>query len=235
MRNITYGKVIVLIAFVKAYGQSGERPEPQAPRILTTRAEEDYTSLKDNDSLDFFLKELKYISLNQNGSAYLTLGGEYRARMDHTRNANFGTEDETSYLQRMSLHAALNFNNRFRFFTEFYHGYSSQGEVALQSEDIDLHQIFIDWRFLEGENITTSLRFGRQELGFGSSRLVGIRNGPNVRRSFDLAQLWLKLQKTKIDIFYGAEVGASSGAFDNTSTLLDLDNSNPELWGLYIN
>ncbi|MEM6643423.1 MAG: alginate export family protein [Bacteroidota bacterium] len=235
MRNITCGTVIVLIAFVKAYGQSGERPEPQAPRILTTRAEEDYTSLKDNDSLDFFLKELKYISLNQNRSAYLTLGGEYRARMDHTRNGNFGTEDETSYLQRMSLHAALNFNDRFRFFTEFYHGYSSQGEVVLQSEDIDLHQVFIDWRFLERENITTSLRFGRQELGFGSSRLVGIRNGPNVRRSFDLAQLWLKLQKTKIDIFYGAEVGASSGAFDNTSTLLDSDNSNPELWGLYIN
>jgi len=235
MKKVTYTLIFVIITMgFNVLAQDDEGSEAKPPKILTTRAEEDYSSLKEAESLDFLLKDLKYISLGQNGRSYLTLGGEYRARMDYTRNGNFGSEVETSYLQRLSLHAALNFSDRFRIFSEFYHGYSSQGEVVLQTEDIDLHQAFIDWKFLEDDNTSASLRLGRQELGFGSSRLVGIRNGPNVRRSFDMAQLWLKFQKTKVDVFYGAEVGTSAGAFDNTSTLFDSDNSNPELWGIYM-
>ncbi|MEM8897304.1 MAG: alginate export family protein, partial [Bacteroidota bacterium] len=33
----------------------------------------------------------------------------------------------------------------------------------------------------------------------------------------------------------GGEVGISAGAFDNTSTFFDSGNSNPELWGIYMN
>ncbi|MEO1051045.1 MAG: alginate export family protein [Bacteroidota bacterium] len=219
----------------KVYAQSDEKAEPKAPRMLTTRAEEDYSSLKDNDSIDFFLKALKYLPLNKNSTAYLTVGGEYRARLDHTRNGNFGDEDETSYLQRLNFHAALNFNDRIRLFAEFYHGLSSAGEVALQSDDIDLHQAFIDWKIVAADDNMIKLRLGRQEIGYGSSRLVGIRNGPNIRRSFDMAQLRMKSQQTKIDVFYGAEVGISASAFDNTSNLFDSDDSNPALWGIYMN
>ncbi len=235
MRKATSGILLLLLVCLKAYCQSVEDSEPQSPRILTTRAEEDYSSLKNNDSLDFFLKDLKFISLNQNNSTYLTLGGEYRARIDHTRNGNFGIEDETSYLQRLNFHAALNFNHRIKVFTEFYHGLSSAGEVTLQTDDIDLHQAFVDWKIVDVEDNMVKLRLGRQEIGYGSSRLVGIRNGPNIRRSFDMAQVRMKFQRTKIDVFYGAEVGVSANAFDNTSALIDSDNTNPELWGIYMN
>ena len=235
IRKVTFGISLLLIGCIKAYCQSGENAELQAPRIQDTRAEEDYSALKDNDSLDFFLKELKYISLNQNGRSYLTLGGEYRARLDHTRNGNFDMGDETSYLQRLNFHAALNFNPRIKLFTEFYHGLSSAGEVTLQTDDIDLHQAFIEWKIVSSEDKMIKLRLGRQEIGYGSSRLVGIRNGPNIRRSFDMAQVRTSFDQTKIDAFYGGEVGVSARAFDNTSTFFDSNNSNPELWGIYLN
>ncbi|MEM7574637.1 MAG: alginate export family protein [Bacteroidota bacterium] len=215
--------------------QTDEQHNSEAPLILTTRAEEDYSSLNNNDSTDFFLKEVKYIPLSSSQDTYLTLGGGYRARLDHTRNGNFGTEDETSYLQRLDFHAALNFNNRVKLFTEFYHGFSSAGEVTLQSDDIDLHQAFIDWKVLDGEDRMIKLRLGRQEIGYGASRLVGIRNGPNIRRSFDMGQVRMQFQKTKIDVFYGAEVGVSANPFDNASTLFNSNTSNPELWGVYLN
>ena len=234
-RNIISQTVLLLLVCMKAYGQTEERQEPEAPRILTTRAEEDYSSFRDNDSVAFFLKDLKYLSLSQNGPAYLTLGGEFRARMDHTRNGDFGPENETSYLQRLNFHAALNLSPRLRLFTEFYNGLSSAGEVLLQSDHVDLHQAFIDWKIVAEADQLIRLRLGRQELGYGSSRLVGIRNGPNMRRSFDMAQLRVGFKQTKIDVFYGAEVGVSSSAFDNTSAIFDSDNSNPTLWGVYLN
>ncbi len=235
MKHATTLIVLLLVVSAKVYCQANESQKPQVPPILITRAEEDYSSLKDNDSIGFFLKDLKYIPLGQDNSSYLTLGGAYRARMDHTRNRNFGSEIETSYLQRLNFHAAVNFNHRIKLFTEFYHGLSSAGDVILQSDDIDLHQAFIDWKIVEAPEKIVKLRLGRQEIGYGSSRLVGIRNGPNIRRSFDMAQVRMKLQRTKIDIFYGAEVGVSARAFDNASTLFDADRTNPELWGIYMN
>ena len=36
-----------------------------------------------------------------------------------------------------------------------------------------------------GSALNPTLRIGRQEMSYGSSRLVSVREGPNVRRSFD--------------------------------------------------
>lgn len=232
---LLFGMACFLLPGTKGFGQSEPPAKLEAPRILTTRAEEDYSGLRNNDSLHFFLKDLKYISLSGEGTSYLTLGGEYRARMDRTENAGFGTEDETSYLQRINFHAALNFGQRVKVFAEFYHGYSSAGEVVLQSDDLDFHQAFIDWKLMNQDGKRLSLRLGRQELGYGSSRLVGIRNGPNMRRAFDMAKVSLQLKKAKMDAFYGSEVLVSPDAFDNNSVLIDPDVANPTLWGVYIN
>lgn len=234
MKSLNYALLLLLIC-TSVYGQSEEKKEPEAPRILTTRGEENYASLKENDSIDFFLKNLKYIPLNQNGNAYLTLGGQYRARMDLTRNGNFRPEDETSYLQRINVHAAFNFSPRFRLFTEFYHGWSSAGEVTLQSDNLALHQGFIDWQLAGKGGRSLNLRLGRQELGCGASRLVGIRNGPNLRRSFDMAQVRMRYQQNKIDVFYGSEVRIAASSFDNRSSIFDWDGPNPRLWGVYVN
>src|SRR5204863_6269040 len=40
------------------------------------------------------------------------------------------------------------------------------------------------------EKDSLTLRVGRQELSLGTQRLVSVREGPNVRQSFDGARLW---------------------------------------------
>lgn len=234
-RGIVLSTLLLLIPYSNTLGQEEEKnADSNPPAILTTRAEEDYSSLKDNDSTDFFLRDLKYIPITNSKKSFLTIGGEYRARLDQTINRSFTDEDNTSYLQRLNLHVAINFGKRVKLFTELYHGLSSAGDVALQSDDIDFHQAFIMGKIIDKENHAVQIRVGRQEMGYGSSRLVGIRNGPNMRRSFDMAKLSARLQQIKLDVFYGEEVAIATGAFDNKLTLFNSNSSNPNLWGVYL-
>ena len=75
--------LIVLFLLQKGFTQ-GE----SIPPILALRGEESYSFLKENDSLDFFLDELKYVPLSGE-RAFLSIGGAYRARVEHTSNMNY--------------------------------------------------------------------------------------------------------------------------------------------------
>lgn len=79
-----------------------------------------------------------------------------------------------------------------------------------------------------------SLRLGRQEMGYGASRLIGIREGPNMRRSFDLAKLNIERGKGSLNIIYGKELAYGFDAFDNESNLFSKDSPNPTIWGAYL-
>ncbi|MEL7063102.1 MAG: hypothetical protein AAFP00_05150 [Bacteroidota bacterium] len=101
---ILYG--LVLYAAPMMYGQTSS-PEGRLPPILMVRGEESYTFLKNNDSTSFFLHKLKWIPLNEKESVALTLGGEYRARLEHFTNEDYTPTNRTYYAQRLSLHAGL--------------------------------------------------------------------------------------------------------------------------------
>jgi len=70
-------------------------------------------------------------------------------------------------------------------------------------------------------------------MGLGTSRLVGIREGPNMRRTFDMARLILQVNKASLNLVYGKEVSINFGAFDNRAFLFDADLVAPSLWGIY--
>ncbi|MEO1803662.1 MAG: alginate export family protein, partial [Bacteroidota bacterium] len=227
---ILYG--LVLYAAPMMYGQTSS-PEGRLPPILMVRGEESYTFLKNNDSTSFFLHKLKWIPLNEKESVALTLGGEYRARLEHFTNEDYTPTNRTYYAQRLSLHAGLRLGPCFRVFTELYHGATSDGEIQFQSDVIDFHQVFLEWSFINQEKARGKLRLGRQEIGLGTFRLVGIREGPNMRRTFDMARLILQVNKASLNLIYGKEVSINFGAFDNRAFLFDADLVAPSLWGVY--
>ncbi|OJJ19355.1 hypothetical protein BKI52_21330 [marine bacterium AO1-C] len=205
------------------------------PPIAALRAEESYAFLQNKDSLNnahsIFLEPLKWISIRKN--IHLTLGGEYRARLEHFTNKSYTTEDETFYSQRLSLHASLQVGSKVRLFGEAYHGYVSNGNQLLESDEIDLHQAFLEWKIINKKQTSASLRVGRQEIGYGASRLIGIREGPNLRRSFDMARFILKRGNAFVQVMYGKEININFYAFDNTSNIFDNQANNPTLWGAY--
>jgi hypothetical protein len=69
-------------------------------------------------------------------------------------------------------------------------------------------------------------RVGRQEMQFGSGRLVSVREGPNNRRSFDGARAALTLDDWRLEGFAARPVDQGQGVFD------DQTDDAQWLWGL---
>ena len=91
---------------------------------------------------------------------------------------------------------------------------------------LDLHQAFVDVTI--GMQPTLSLRAGRQELAFGSSRLVSVRESPNVRQSFDGLRALLRAGAWKVDGFVTLPVNTKRGVFDDDPDTQRL------FWGGYV-
>ena len=229
--------LLVIFCCQISFGQKNneeEKPEPPAFKIV--RAEESYLFLKEKENNPYkneLLDGIKFIPLTKNKEAYLSLGGQIRTRFEHYSNRLWINEvDQDFYSQRISIHSNIVFNKNLRVFGELFHGYTSHEREFTEFDQLNIHQAFIDFKFpLKKSSI--SFRFGRQEMGLGASRLVGIREGPNIRRSFDQGRFIYKSGKTIIQAFYGKEVSPVFGTFNNEFSLFDNQAPNPELWGGY--
>ncbi len=208
--------------------------ESSIPNINMLRAQESYQFLDSVESKVIFLQPLKFIPLSRDHNTYLSLGGEYRARVEHFTNENYTHEDRTFYSQRVDFHASLQFGEKLRLFGELYSGFvSGPDQIPLESDEVDLHQGFLEWNPVNASNLEVKVRLGRQEIGYGASRLVGIREGPNMRRSFDMALAMFRRKNSSVDLFYGNEVAISPFSFDNRSNIFQEGAPNPSFWGVY--
>ena len=161
------------------------------------------------------------------------MGVSYRARFEHLSNQNWIPDnDENYYSQRLSFHTDLQLGKNVRFFGELQHGYKTEEEEFLQSDIVDIHQGFIELTTSKTDN-KLKLRLGRQEMKLGAGRLVDLRVGTNIRRSFDMGRLTYESAKLTFDAFYGNEVGIKFDAFDNSGELFEASSANPRLWGIY--
>lgn len=196
------------------------------------RAAEDYSFLQDSTNLDWPVAT-KYISLSAKPNSYLSIGGSYRPRLEHfTNNKWIANNNENYYSQRLSFHTDWHFGKHLRFFGEIYHGYKTEGATILQTDDLDWHQGFLELNFPFDDH-KLSVRFGRQEMKLGAGRLVDLRIGPNMRRSFDMGRVSFLGDQLNIDAFYGKEVQVGFEVFDNAFNLFEEGAANPEIWGVF--
>lgn len=209
-----------------------ESASSDVPPTEQMRAEESYSFLKENDSARLFLKSLKWIPISRKENVFLSLGGQYRPRVEYFNNVNYTNQNQSYYLQRLALNANLTLGKYFRVFGELYHGATSDGEIFLQSDVLDWHQAFLEFNLALKEKNSLSFRFGRQELNLGGSRFIGLREGPNIRQSFDLAKLKAVIDDIQILAFYGTYVNPNFEAFDNSFDLFDSRRADPTIWSL---
>ena len=143
-----------------------------------------------------------------------------------------GPADENGYLlQRYMIHFDLRAGGHVRLFTEFKGNIENDrngGPRPDIDEDLgDLHQAFTDIRLVHVGSGTMSVRVGRQEMTYGSGRFMDIREGPNVRQSFEGARLTYCSAPWRVDGFATRPVLNSNGAFN------DVANHQTGFWGLY--
>ena len=158
----------------------------EGPAFKVMRFDEDWSTAPDS---------IKHIPLS--GKGYMTLGGEWRERYEYYSNFIWGSplnHGDGYMLNRLMAHADFQLSDQFRFFVQLKSNTVTGRELPpreIDKDELDLHQAFLDWKpapsFL--------IRFGRQELSYGSNRLVAVREGPNVRQSFDAFKMVAEYKK----------------------------------------
>lgn len=171
-------------------------------------------------------------------------------------NGSVDGKADSYYLARYLLHADLHAGERLRFFFQLKSNTELDRRggprPSIDRDDFDVHQAFFDLRLPlhpaaasgaaagapagdqgaptspQAGDTTLLIRLGRQELSYGDNRLIDIREGPNVRQSFDAARVSLQNPGFKVDALFARAVATNKGVWDD-----GYDLQQAEVWGLY--
>jgi hypothetical protein len=106
-------------------------------------------------------------------------------------------------LERYVLSFDAHYGKHFRSFVEFKSGLESfrrGGPRPIDEKKLDFQAAFFEVG-TSGERNWTKFRVGRQEMEYGSGRLIDVREGPNVRLSFGGFKVVSKFGAWRIDGF----------------------------------
>lgn len=210
-----------------------QEPAESVPNYKLNRADEDYRYLHDRSARTDLWDPVKYIQFNDRGDWYLSLGGEARERYEYFDNFNWkeNPKDDGYVLQRYFLHGDFHFGNNVRLFTQFQssleNGRAGGPRPSIDKNELDLHQGFLDLSLGLGGAQTVTLRSGRQELAYGSQRIISVREGPNVRQSFDGFRVMYRSGLVAVDGVATRPAESQRYVFD------DATNHDRGLWGVY--
>ena len=198
----------------------------QAQDVAQTglRHNEDWSVLRDAPERgEDWWRPLKYWPLDDDGEAYLSLGGELRTRYegyaDNLWGQSSAPHDGYLWLRAMP-HADLHAGPA-RVFVQGIAGYArgvGGGKGPADETGIDLVQGFGDVRFPIGSNASLTLRAGRELVALGSERLVGTRYGTNVPQPFDGIHAIFQRGSVRVDAFHLRPVAIGPGAFDDAAS-----------------
>src|SRR5258707_5450994 len=230
--------LIVIAAFsltgLTAHAQSANAGDHAIPDRSYTllREDENWTFLRDRALRQDFWDPIKYIPLrNRADDWYLTIGGEAREVWEQIGNDNWGQQPYMNgYLnERYMLSFDAHYGKHVRSFVEFKSGLNSYrigGPRPIDEKKLDFQAGFLELGTSKGAN-SVALRVGRQELEYGSGRFIDVREGPNVRLSFDGFMVKSKIDSWQIDEFPVRPDLDNPGFFDNAP------NHAIGFWGVY--
>jgi hypothetical protein len=164
----------------------------------------------------------KQIPLPIGCDSTLDIGGQYRARYHSENNIRgFGLtgNDDDFLLHRTRLFANAKIGDRFRFYGEYIDAESNYENFAPRAIEVnrsDILNLFIDYKLIEefGNGSLTG-RVGRQELLYGSERLISPLDWANTRRTFDGLKFMYVDECWNIDFFYTKPVAVDPRNFDS--------------------
>ena len=176
---------------------------------------------------------LKNIPLSSDGNVYVDFGGQLRLRTEVSDQPVFGLAKpvhNNALLLRSFLSADFHFSPYLRAFVQLGTGQAPAWNgvpPATQLDAFDLMQGYGELT-LPSDTGRFMVRGGRQEMSFGSSRLVSVRESPNIRRAFDgVRAAWIASPEARIDAFVVRPVQPLSGVFD------DRPDPGQAFWGVY--
>jgi alginate export protein len=211
----------------------GKKPPPRR-RGLDPRARwsEDWSTLWDTARLEDtpypavgkFWRPIKFIPLNEAGDIYLSLGGEFRLAYERYKDKDMGISDigaQDALQLRLAAHADLHLGKKWRIFGQLGHGSVTDregGEKAMDQTDIDIWQLFVDYRLPVGNQERVVFRLGRQLIETGGL-FINAGEGNNVRQVYNAFRSgWIDDGFIKFSLLAAEYVDFGGGSFDMTGT-----------------
>lgn len=221
MRNAP-GQHLLVVGLNVLVPVCAAQPPDDAPRPVyrTERYDEDWSSLKDPSKRRDPFDRLKYTGLGRE-NWYFTLAGEARLRYEIVDQPGFGRgpQDSNGYiLQRYLFSGDFHLGPHLRFFVELQSALSNGRNGGPRFTDLnrlDAGQAFADVSTPPGGNSRWTLRLGRQEVGFGTGRLISPAEGLNVRRAFDGVRLIYQRRAWTFNAVTLKLTGVRPGIFDD--------------------
>jgi hypothetical protein len=174
-----------------------------------------YLDDPNNEEHDW-LDVLKRIRIGDN--LMFTMGGEFRYRHIDEVDSRLTGIDNTYDLLRTRLFGDLWITNRFRIYAEMLDAHIYNNDLPplpIDADHPDFLNLFTDVRLFDFRDHGVYARIGRQELLYGSERLVSPPDWSNIRRTFQGAKVYWHGDKLELEAFCVQPVVPSPGHFDS--------------------
>ena len=203
-----------------------KRPALQIGSAL--RFNEDWSTLEgvDTSKTDDFWDRLKFIPFTADHSVWLSIGGQARERVEYFDQFQFGASapkrSDLYLLSRFRLNTDLHITPYFRLYFEGKSSLSTDRDLQGRNstgfyDQADLFNGFADVVIPFSKDTGVTLRGGRQELLFGSQRLVGPGDFTQVPHTFDGAQAIFRIADWTVIPFWTQAAIVDKYKFDKSS------------------
>ncbi len=147
----------------------------------------------------------------------LSVGGEERVQFKNEVNSRLTAVDNNYQLLRTRVYADLWYRDDFRVYVEYLDAQTYNQNLPplpIDQDHSDLLDAFVDVKLGELNDHPVYARIGRQELCYGSQRLISTLDWANTRRTFEGAKVFWHGDKWDVDAFWTRPVVNSPGRFD---------------------
>jgi hypothetical protein len=133
------------------------------------------------------------------------IGGEERVRYANEMDSRLSGKDNVYELLRSRVYGDLWYRDVFRVYVEYLDAQSFNQDLPPLPIDVtrnDLLNAFIDLKLGEVEDDPVYFRAGRQELIYGSQRLISTKDWANIRQTFQGVKAFWHSEDLDVDAFY---------------------------------
>lgn len=187
------------------------------------RFDDDFAAQRAQCEADGQDRCIKAVTIDDTFALKLSLGGEARWRYEYMHNPAYGEEPQDprgAFLQRYAGFVDMQAGGHLRGFLQLNSALASgraAGPSPVDENRLDFENAFVEFSSDGGpREATVGLRQGIQEMRLGSGRLVDVREGPNVRRTFQGTRAYGRFGLWHVDAFRLSSRQARPGAFDDT-------------------